>query len=60
MEVTLATERLLLRAFRGSDLDAYATMCADPIRVAEKLGERLTGEVDLLGAPSLVYELRRA
>ncbi len=168
MEVTLETGRLLLRAFRGSDHDAYALMCADPevmqylgtgvtlnraeawrsiaailghwrllgygmfavelkatgellgrvgfldppgwpgfelgwvlgrqhwghgyaaeaaavardyafdtigkdrlislirpanarsIRVAEQLGERLTGEVELLGAPSLVYELRRA
>ena len=168
MEVTLATERLLLRAFRSSDHDAYAAMCADPevmqylgtgvtlsraeawrsmaailghwrllgygmfavelkatgellgragfldppgwpgfelgwvlgrqhwghgyaaeaaaaardyafgtlgrdrlmslirpanersIRVAEKLGERLTGKVDLLGAPCLVYELHRA
>ncbi|MGZ5032138.1 MAG: GNAT family N-acetyltransferase [Usitatibacter sp.] len=29
MEVTLETERLLLRPFRGSDLDAYAVMSAD-------------------------------
>ena len=29
------------------------------IRVAERLGERLAGEVDLLGAKALVYELRR-
>ncbi|MGO9922597.1 MAG: GNAT family N-acetyltransferase [Isosphaeraceae bacterium] len=28
--VTLATERLVLRMFRESDLDAYAQMCADP------------------------------
>jgi RimJ/RimL family protein N-acetyltransferase len=30
MEITLETERLLLRRFRGSDLDAYAVMSADP------------------------------
>lgn len=29
------------------------------IRVAERLGERLAGEVDLLGGKALVYELRR-
>jgi len=28
--VTVATERLVLRMFRESDLDAYAQMCADP------------------------------
>jgi len=28
--VTLATERLVLRMFRESDIDAYAQMCADP------------------------------
>jgi RimJ/RimL family protein N-acetyltransferase len=27
---TLRTERLLLRAFRADDLDAFAAMCADP------------------------------
>ncbi len=27
---TYATERLVLRAFRQTDLDAYATMCGDP------------------------------
>ena len=41
MEVTLATERLLLRAFRGSDLDAYAAMCADP-EVMQYLGTGVT------------------
>jgi len=30
MMTTLATERLVLRMFRESDLDAYARMCADP------------------------------
>lgn len=30
MEVRLETERLSLRPFRGSDLDAYAAMSADP------------------------------
>jgi RimJ/RimL family protein N-acetyltransferase len=30
MDVTLETERLTLRQFRNSDLDAYAPMCADP------------------------------
>jgi RimJ/RimL family protein N-acetyltransferase len=29
------------------------------IRVAERLGERLAGEVDLLGSTALVYEIRR-
>ena len=28
--VTLETDRLTLRMLRGSDLDAYAEMCADP------------------------------
>jgi RimJ/RimL family protein N-acetyltransferase len=28
--LTLETERLLLRPFRDSDIDAYAAMCADP------------------------------
>lgn len=28
--ITLETERLVLRMFRESDLDAYAEMCADP------------------------------
>jgi RimJ/RimL family protein N-acetyltransferase len=28
--VTLETQRLLLRPFRDTDLDAYAAMCADP------------------------------
>lgn len=27
---TLTTERLILRAFRDDDLDAYAETCADP------------------------------
>ena len=32
----------------------------DPsIRVAERLGERLAGEVDLLGSKALVYEIRK-
>lgn len=30
MDTILETERLRLRPFRGSDLDAYAPMCADP------------------------------
>ena len=30
------------------------------IRVAEKLGARLAGEVELLGSPALVYETRRS
>lgn len=29
------------------------------IRVAERLGEKLAGEVELLGATALVYEIRR-
>jgi RimJ/RimL family protein N-acetyltransferase len=35
---TLTTERLILRAFRDDDLDAYAEMCADP-EVMRYLGE---------------------
>lgn len=39
MEIpTLTTERLLMRAFRESDLDEYAAMCADP-EVMRYLGE---------------------
>ena len=30
------------------------------IRVAEKLGERLTGEVEMLGSKALVYAIERA
>lgn len=41
MEVTLETERLRLRAFRNSDLDAYAPMCADP-EVMKYLGTGVT------------------
>jgi len=29
------------------------------VRVAEKLGERLAGEIDVLGAKALLYEVRR-
>ena len=35
---TLASERVLLRMFRESDLDAYAEMCADP-EVMRYLGD---------------------
>ncbi|HMV99874.1 MAG TPA: GNAT family N-acetyltransferase [Acidobacteriota bacterium] len=39
MEIpTLTTERLLMRAFRESDLDEYAALCADP-EVMRYLGE---------------------
>lgn len=38
---TLTTERLILRAFRDDDLDAYAEMCADP-EVMRYLGEGRT------------------
>ena len=41
MEVTLETDRLLLRAFRNDDLDAYAAMCADP-EVMRYLGTGVT------------------
>ena len=41
MEVTLETERLKLRAFRNSDLDAYAPICADP-EVMKYLGTGVT------------------
>jgi RimJ/RimL family protein N-acetyltransferase len=37
--VTLETERLLLRPFRQTDLEAYAAMCADP-EVMRYLGDR--------------------
>ena len=40
-EVTLETERLLLRAFRGADWEAYAAMCADP-EVMKFLGTGVT------------------
>jgi RimJ/RimL family protein N-acetyltransferase len=36
--ITLETERLVLRMFREEDLDAYATMCADP-EVMRYLGD---------------------
>ncbi len=35
---TLGSERLLLRMFRESDLDAYAEMCGDP-EVMRYLGD---------------------
>lgn len=38
---TLSTERLLLRAFSESDLDAYAAMCADP-EVMRHIGAGVT------------------
>jgi RimJ/RimL family protein N-acetyltransferase len=38
---TLETERLLLRAWRDDDLDAYARMCADP-EVMRFLGDGVT------------------
>jgi RimJ/RimL family protein N-acetyltransferase len=41
METVLETERLRLRAFRGEDLDAYASMCADP-EVMQHLGTGVT------------------
>jgi len=41
MEVGIETERLLLRAFRNSDLDAYAPICADP-EVMKYLGTGVT------------------
>jgi RimJ/RimL family protein N-acetyltransferase len=41
METVLETERLRLRAFRGEDLDAYASMCADP-EVMQYLGTGVT------------------
>ena len=41
MSVTLETERLLLRQFRGSDHPAYAEMCADP-EVMRYLGTGVT------------------
>ena len=37
----LVTERLLLRAFREEDLDAYAEICADP-EVMRHLGDGRT------------------
>lgn len=41
MEVTLETPRLRLRAFRNSDLDAYAPICADQ-EVMRYLGTGVT------------------
>ncbi len=37
--LTLQTERLLLRPFRDTDIDAYAAMCADP-DVMRYVGDR--------------------
>jgi len=37
--LTLETERLLLRPFRDTDIDAYAAMCADP-DVMRYVGDR--------------------
>jgi RimJ/RimL family protein N-acetyltransferase len=37
--VSIETPRLLLRAFRDSDIEAYAAMCADP-EVMRYVGER--------------------
>ncbi|MBI4500942.1 MAG: GNAT family N-acetyltransferase [Gemmatimonadetes bacterium] len=37
--LTLETERLLLRPFRDTDIDAYAVMCADP-EVMRYVGDR--------------------
>jgi len=39
--ITLETERLVLRMFRESDLDAYAEMCADP-EVMRYIGQPIT------------------
>lgn len=39
--VTLETERLTLRMFRGDDLDSYAKICADP-EVTRYLGDGQT------------------
>lgn len=41
MNVTLETERLVLRQFRNSDLDAWAPICADP-EVMRYLGTGVT------------------
>jgi RimJ/RimL family protein N-acetyltransferase len=41
VEVTLETPRLRLRRFRGSDLDAYAAMSADP-EVMKYIGTGVT------------------
>lgn len=44
--VTIDTERLCLRPFRGADIDAYAGMCADPevMRYLSATGEPLARE----------------
>jgi RimJ/RimL family protein N-acetyltransferase len=44
--VTLETERLRLRPFRATDIDAYASMCADPdvMRHLSLTGDPLTRE----------------
>jgi len=52
-EEVIDTDRLLLRAFRNSDHDAYAAICADPEVM------RLAQEIDLLGGKSLVYAIER-
>lgn len=44
--MTLTTDRLVLRAFRDDDLDAYAAMCADPevMRYLSATGDLLSRE----------------
>ena len=42
---TLGSDRLLLRMFRESDLDAYAAMCGDP-EVMRYLGDGLSADRD--------------
>lgn len=47
----LRTHRLLLRQFRAGDIDAYASMCADPevMRHLRPAGEPLSREDILAG-----------
>ena len=60
---TEAARCALDHAFGALGRDRHVSLIrpgnAASIRVAERIGERHVGEVELLGSPALVYEARR-
>jgi RimJ/RimL family protein N-acetyltransferase len=58
-----AAKRALEYAFAELDRDRVISLIRPrnvrSIRVAERLGERPVGEIDLLGGPALIFEIRR-
>jgi RimJ/RimL family protein N-acetyltransferase len=60
---TEAARRALAHAFDALGRERVISLIrpgnAASIRVAERIGERHVGEVELLGAPALVFEARR-